>query len=82
MSKFSYFRISTPSIKDERFVRIFKESDDHEFKQMRKHEYRTFPFVVFDLGTRTESDNYVDVLCSRFRSVSASKTDALDQVWK
>jgi hypothetical protein len=82
MSKFTYFRIDTQSIKDERFVRISNESVDQEFKQMRHDEHRTFPFFVFDLGDRNESDNYVQVLCSRLRSVSASKTDALDQVWK
>lgn len=82
MGKFAYLRIDTPGIKDERFVRMSKEGVNHEFKQMRKDENRTFPFLVFDLGPRKESDNYVQVLCSRLRSVSSSKAGELDQAWK
>ncbi|OYY33391.1 MAG: hypothetical protein B7X65_17585 [Polaromonas sp. 39-63-25] len=82
MRTFAYLRVDTPGIKDERFVRTSKLVDDPQFNQLRKDEHRTFPFLVFDLRTKTESENYVQVLCSRLRAVSTSKTDELVHAWK
>jgi len=79
MSNFAYFKIITPGVKDERFVRMKSERFDDEWKEMCREQGRTFPFVIFDKTTFTEC--MAAVLLKRLRPTSDAVALELDDVW-
>lgn len=81
MSRFAYFQIKTPNVKDARFVRMERDRVDAEWKEMCQEEGRSVAFNIFDKTTSSESAEYSGVLLQRLRRIPESAAKDIEKAW-